>query len=92
MKMDAFIKKTVDEFMDEKGGASMSTRELCYQLLDTVPEFKLSLVLAYLQGLTASEDAEDDFYCNALYQAYLDDPDRDIEYTLEDCKKEWGLA
>ena len=70
----------------------MSTREQCNQLLDTVPDFKLSLVLAYLQGLTASETLEDDLYCDALYEKYLTDPDHDLEYTLDDCKKEWGLA
>ena len=70
----------------------MSTRERCNQLLDAVPEFKLSLVLAYLQGLMASEEAEDDLYCEALYQQYLNDPERDIEYSLDECKKEWGLA
>ena len=70
----------------------MSTRERCNQLLDSLPEFKLSLVLAYLQGLMAGEEAEDDLYCEALYQQYLKDPERDIEYTLDECKKEWGLA
>ena len=70
----------------------MSTREHCNQLLDAVPDFKLSLVLAYLQGLIAADDLEDDLYCNALYQKYLDDPEHDVEYTLEDCKKEWGLG
>ena len=69
-----------------------STRERCNQLLDAVPEFKLSFVLAYLQGLIAGEEAEDDLYCEALYQKYLQDPEREIEYSLEECKKEWGLT
>ena len=66
----------------------LSTRERCNQLLDAVLEFKLSFVLAYLQGLIAGEEAEDDLYCEALYQKYLQDPEREIEYSLEECKKE----
>ena len=46
----------------------MSNREMCVQLLDAVPEYKIGYVLAYLQGLTADES-----------------------YTLEECKKEWGI-
>lgn len=70
----------------------MSNREMCAQLLDTVPEYKIGYVLAYLQGLTADE-AEDDAFCERMYQNYLNDPDpeKDNSYTLEECKKEWGI-
>lgn len=37
----------------------MTTRELCYQLLEEVPDFKLGYVLSYLQGLTAGDDEDD---------------------------------
>ena len=36
----------------------MSNREKCAALLDSVPEYKLGYVLAYLQGLTADEVVE----------------------------------
>ncbi len=52
----------------------MSEREMCAQLLDHVPDFKLRYVLAYLQGLTADE-IDDDAFCEQLYQEYLADPD-----------------
>ena len=70
----------------------MSNRELCVQLLDAVPEYKIGYVLAYLQGITADE-AEDDAFCERMYQNYLNDPDpdKDIGYALEDCKREWGI-
>ena len=70
----------------------MSNREMCLKLLDAVPEYKIRYVLAYLQGLTADE-AEEDAFCERMYQNYLNDPDpeKDKEYTLEDCKKEYGL-
>ena len=54
----------------------MSTREKCDLILDTLPEFQLELVHAYIQGLTASTAASDDAYCEALYQKYMNDPDR----------------
>lgn len=56
-----------------------------------VPEYKLGYILAYIQGITADEKS-DDLYCRKLYEDYLRDPDpnKEEEYTLSDCKKEWG--
>lgn len=34
----------------------MSERERAIQLLDSVPEYKLGYVIAYLQGVTVGED------------------------------------
>ena len=70
----------------------MSTREKCDLILDTLPEFQLELVLAYIQGLTASTAASDDAYCEALYQKYLDDPDKENFVPEEELCKELGLA
>ena len=71
----------------------MSNKEKVIALLDSVPEYKMGYLLAYVQGLTADEEA-DDAYCERLWQDYQNDPDPDkeTEYTLEDCKREWGLA
>lgn len=70
----------------------MSNKDQILQLLDKVPEYKLGYVLAYIQGIAIDEEA-DDVYCEKLYQEYLQDTDaeRDVEYSLEECKKEWGL-
>ena len=69
----------------------MSNRDMCEKLLDAVPDYKLRYALAYLQGLTADED-DDDVFCLNMWERYQNDPDKDESYTLEDCKKEWGLA
>lgn len=71
----------------------MSNREMCVELLDAVPEYKMGYVLAYLQGLTADEEA-DDIFCERMYQNYLNDPDPDKGkgIPLEECMKEWGLS
>ena len=68
----------------------MSNREMCSKLLDSVPDYKIGYVLAYLQGLTADEEA-DDAFCERMVQNYLNDPEKDESYTLEECVKEWGL-
>lgn len=69
----------------------MSNREKIISLLDSVPEYKLGYVLAYIQGLTADE-SEDDAYCETLLEQYNSDPEKDVSFSLEDCKREWGLA
>ena len=71
----------------------MSTRERCMELLDSVPEFKLGYVLAYLQGLTADE-AADDAFCEQLYQDYLNDPDptKNTGISLERFAEELGVS
>lgn len=70
----------------------MSNREMVINLLDRVPDYKLGYILAYVQGLTADEEA-DDAFCEKLADDYRNDPDpeKDKAYTLEECKREWGL-
>lgn len=70
----------------------MSTKEMIVNLLDKIPDYKIGYVLAYIQGITADEDA-DDLFCERMVQNYINDPDpeKDQEYTLDDCKKEWGI-
>ena len=59
----------------------MSNREKIIALLDGVPEYKMGYVLAYVQGLTADEDA-DDAFCQQMYERYQNDPEKDVEFTL----------
>ena len=51
----------------------MSEKDKIIQLLDYVPEYKLGYVLAYVQGITADEDSDDE-YCRKLYEEYLGEP------------------
>ncbi|MCD8336304.1 MAG: hypothetical protein LUD18_03350 [Lachnospiraceae bacterium] len=71
----------------------MSTKQRIIQLLDIIPEYKIGYVLAYVQGVAADEEADDDF-CEKMLADYEKDtdPEKDDIYTLEECKKEWGLA
>lgn len=70
----------------------MSNKEQIITLLDKIPDYKMGYVLAYIQGITADEET-DDLFCERMVQNYLNDPDteKDKVYTLEGCKKEWGL-
>lgn len=42
----------------------------------------------------SDREKADDQYCEELYQSYLndEDPEKDAEYPLEECKAEWGLT
>ena len=71
----------------------MSDKEKCIELLESVPDYKIGYVLAYIQGITADEEADDRF-CQRMLENYDNDPDpeKDRTFTLEECKREWGLA
>lgn len=53
----------------------MSEREQAIQILDQLPEYKISRILDFLRGIQFDDDLEDDAFCERLYQQYLDDPD-----------------
>lgn len=69
----------------------MSNKEKIVQLLDNVPDYKMGYVLAYVQGITADEEA-DDIFCQRMVENYQNAPDEDKEgVPLEECLKMWGL-
>lgn len=70
----------------------MSNKEMIINLLDYVPEYKMGYILAYVQGITADEEA-DDIFCQQMLDDYENDtdPEKNETYSLEDCKKEWGI-
>ncbi len=53
----------------------MSNKKLALQLIESIPDYKMGFVVAYLQGISAADEAEDDLYCKNLYETYLDDQD-----------------
>ena len=51
----------------------MSDKEKVVQLLDSVPEYKMGYILAYIQGITADEEIEekcDTALANEAYAEY----------------------
>lgn len=47
----------------------MSDREKAVQLLDTVPDYKIGYVIAYLQGLTEDEEVPNEETIEAMKEA-----------------------
>ncbi len=69
----------------------MSNKERIVELLDSIPDYKMGYVLAYVQGIAADEEA-DDIFCQRMVENYENSPDEDKEsIPLEECLKEWGL-
>lgn len=69
----------------------MSNKERIVKLLDNVPEYKMGYVLAYVQGITADEEA-DDIFCQKMAEDYENAPEEEKEgIPLEACLKEWGI-
>lgn len=63
----------------------LSNKEKIVQLLDSVPDYKMGYVLAYVQGITADEEA-DDIFCQRMVENYENAPDEEKEsIPLEDC-------
>ena len=68
----------------------MSNRERIVELLDSIPDYKIGYVLAYVQGVAADEEA-DDIFCQRMVENYENSPDDEKESVpLEECLKEWG--
>lgn len=74
----------------------MSVREQLNQLTSTLPDYKLTYVLAFVQGLIADEESEkaDDAYCEQLLKDYQNDPDphKTDAIPLEQLAQELGVA
>lgn len=68
----------------------MNNREKVIEMLSYVPEYKIGYVLAYVQGIMADEEA-DDAFCRQMMEDYKNDsdPEKDKEYSLEECMREW---
>ena len=47
----------------------MSNRERIIELLDSIPDYNIGYVLAYVQGVSADEEA-DDIFCQRMIENY----------------------
>lgn len=50
----------------------MSDKEKVVQLLDSVPEYKMGYILAYIQGITADEEIEEKYDIALADEAYAE--------------------
>ena len=71
----------------------MSEREQAKQIIDQLPEYKISGLLMFLQGMKFDDEMEDDLYCQRLYREYLNDPDpeKDEVISIEELARQEGI-
>lgn len=68
----------------------MSNKELAMMLLDRIPEYKLAYAVAYLQGLSIDEDA-DNLFCNSLIEEYEESNDKGDFISFDEAAKMCGV-
>ncbi|KAI4439938.1 hypothetical protein FMM80_28780 [Schaedlerella arabinosiphila] len=71
----------------------MSEKELAKQIIDQLPEYKISNLLLFLKGIQFDDELEDDLYCERLVEDYLNntDPEKHESITLEELAKREGI-
>lgn len=69
----------------------MSDKEKVIQLLDSVPSYKMGYVLAYLQGITA-DDVADDAFCENLLAEYEADADKGNFISIDEMAEMSGVS
>lgn len=72
---------------------AMSDREQAKQIIDQLPEYKVSNLLLFLRGMLFDDELEDDLYCEHLVETYLNDPSPDKHDTisLEELARREGI-
>ena len=71
----------------------MREREQAKSIIDRLPEYKVSNLLLFLQGMLFDDELEDDLYCERLAEAYLNDtsPDKHETISLEELAQREGV-
>lgn len=71
----------------------MSEREQAKQIIDQLPEYKVSNLLLFLRGMLFDDELEDDLYCERLVEDYLNDSssDKHDTITLEELARREGV-
>ena len=53
----------------------MSDQDQAKQIIDCLPEYKVSQILLFLRGVQFDDELEDDLFCEQLAESYLNTPD-----------------
>ncbi len=69
----------------------MSEREQAKQIIDKLPDYKISTLLTFLRGMSFDDEMEDDAFCLKMYYNYLNDPDKGDFVPFEEVLKECGV-
>ena len=68
----------------------MSEREQAKQIIDQLPEYKITKILYLLKGIQIDDEIEDDLFCENLAERY-NDSDHEV-IPFEEAIKEAGLT
>lgn len=69
----------------------MSDREQAKQIIDRLPEYKISKILYLLKGIQFDDEIEDELFCENLAEEYLNRSNHET-ISFEDAIKEAGLS
>lgn len=71
----------------------MNNKEQVISLLDKIPDYKMGYVLAYIQGITADEELDDQL-CEKMVRDYLNDTDQTKHetVTVDELANELGIG
>lgn len=71
----------------------MSDREQVKKIIDELPDYKISGLLTFLQGVQFDDDLEDDLYCEMLLKKFEedDDPEKNKLISIEELAKSQGI-
>ena len=72
----------------------MSEREIAKQIIDKLPEYKITSLLLFLRGIEFDDEIEDDLYCEKLVEDYLNNIDEENGHgiTIEELAKREGIT
>ena len=71
-------------------GRQRSEKEQAKQIIDQLPEYKMTKILYLLKGIQIDDEIEDELFCENLAERYLNDPEHET-ISFEDAIKEAGL-
>ncbi len=69
----------------------MSEREQAKQIIDQLPEYKVTKILYLLKGIQIDDEIEDELFCENLAERYLNNPEHEL-ISFEDAIKEVGVT
>lgn len=69
----------------------MGDKDIAKQIIDTLPDYKVSKILYLLKGIQIDNEIEDDMFCERLAEQYLNESEHDT-IPFEDALREAGLT
>lgn len=70
----------------------MSNKERAKQIIDSLPDYKVTKILYLLQGIQFDDEIEDDIFCENLTEYYLNNRENDEKIPFENALKEAGFT